>query len=110
PLVDGLFKAPPVPEDALLTTALIAGAYAALIGIVAGVPLTIPTLFAAAHASEESETTALMTYALVAALIPLAAAPMAQLEAANQGGYQAELPLWCWYAMQICSVGSYYIW
>lgn len=110
PLVDLIFKAPPVPDNALLTTALIAGAYAALIGIVAGVPLSIPPLFAAARVSTGAEASTIMTYALVAALIPLAAAPMAQLEAANEGGYQADLPLWCWYAMQICSVGTYYLW
>jgi len=110
PLVDLIFSAPPVPDNALLTTALIAGAYAALIGIVAGVPLSVPALFAAARVNESAEASTVMTYALVAALIPLAAAPMAQLEAANEGGYQADLPLWCWYAMQICSVGTYFLW
>jgi len=110
PGADALFDAPEVADGTLAKTALWSALYAGIIAAVMGIPLTLPPLFAASGLSDAPEISTMLGYAMVAAAVPIAVAPLASLEAANDGGYRADLPVWCWHALRICSLGYVAVW
>ncbi|MFH1808670.1 MAG: hypothetical protein ABIJ09_07990 [Pseudomonadota bacterium] len=95
------------PEGTTGKLLLWSSLYAGMVAVVAGLPLAIPVALAASGVFSNAEVSNVLAYTLVAALIPVAVAPMAMLEAANEAGYQSDLPAWCWHAMSICSLGTY---
>jgi hypothetical protein len=102
-----LLSGHPAPDGTAGKLALWSGLYAGLVAVVTGLPLAIPVALAASGVFSDDQVGNVLAYALVASVIPLAVAPMAMLEAANEAGYSADLPAWCWHAMSICSFGTY---